>query len=399
MTHRHTLPTVAALRKPSGDRHTPALQRHTLRRPAIRRPLLRPGAASQIGGPAADLDAWLSILRDAIVEVAATPLSPADHPDYTGWAYLLDLGPVSITDVACDPVRVARTPRLIKRNPVDFYHLLVARGPSWVDQGGRLTRLHPGDAVLLDATRPWTITAGSFAQHVVVNMLHADVHRELRVDRCMLGVPLPAENPTLRVLTALITELGRSAPALPLDTLAELGHMTGELLVSTLRLAEHNRGEFADPRLSPRPQLLRMRDFVRRHLADPDLSPRTLAEAFDVSRRYVYAVFAEGGLSPSQFIRDTRMAEARRLLADPRHRHRSIAAIAHSVGMGNPSAFARTFRRQHDTTPQQYRRSNTRPIGFWASEESRGEQPRGNSGTSGWRDDRTAGGSDGSVRP
>lgn len=380
-----TRPPVAASRRSSADRHATARQRHTLRRQAVRRPLLRPGAASHIGGSAPDLDAWRSILRDAIVEVAATPLGPADHPDYTGWASLLDLGPVSITDVASDPVRAARTPNLIKRNPVDFYHLLVARGPSWVEQGGRPTRLRPGDAVLLDATQPWTVAADSFAQHVVVNMPRADLHRDLRVDRSTLGTPLPAGNPTLRVLTALIAELGRSSPGLPPDTLAELGHTTRELLVSTLRLAEHGHYSLADPRLTHRPQLLRMRSFVRRHLADPDLSPRTLATAFAVSPRYVYAVFAEGGLSPSRFIRDTRMTEARRMLADPRQHHLSIAAIGHSVGMGNPSVFARIFRRQYDTTPGEYRRSKTPPIRSWVSEESHGEQPRGSSCSSLWR--------------
>jgi AraC-like DNA-binding protein len=307
-------------------------------------------------GAVPDVDTWRGLLRDAIVELDAEPAGAPEPPGYTGWVRLLDLGSISVTDVASDPVRVARTPRLIRRNPVDFYHLSVARRPgSWAAQGGRPHRLRPGDAVLFDAGEPWSVAADDFGHYVIVNVPRADLERDLGVQRALLGKPVPRESPTLRVLMAAIAELGRHAPLLPDETLAELGHTAGELLVSTLRLAAGGGNQLADPRLSRNAQLLRMRDFVRRHLAEPDLSPRTIAAAFGVSLRYVEVVFAEGGVSPSRFIRETRLTEARRMLGDPRQRHRSIGAIARSVGIENPGVFARSFRRQFDITPRDYR--------------------------------------------
>ncbi|NUU23177.1 MAG: helix-turn-helix transcriptional regulator, partial [Streptomycetaceae bacterium] len=157
------------------------------------------------------------------------------------------------------------------------------------------------------------------------------------------------------ILTAAVTEMGRNATALSGEARTDLGHTAAELLISTLRTAEHGHSPLADRRLSRRTQLLHMRDFVRRHLADPDLSPQTLADAFNVSARYVHAVFAEDGSPPARFIRDTRMAEALRMLADPRQRHRSIASIGYCVGIENPSIFARTFRGHHGVTPREYR--------------------------------------------
>ncbi|WTW91945.1 helix-turn-helix domain-containing protein [Streptomycetaceae bacterium NBC_01309] len=302
------------------------------------------------------MDTWRETLRDAVVEMSATPLKRARQPDYTGWVSLLDLGPLSVTDVASDPVHVARTSRLIDRNPVDFHHLSIARRPSWAEQQGRRTRTRAGDAVFFDGTVPFSVTADAFTHYLVVNVPHITLRRaSMQVHANMLGQLVPAENLSLRVLVALLSELAGQPCALPLETVHELGHTAEELLISALRLAQVAHPGVADAKLSRGAQLLRMKDFVRRNLAEPDLSPKLLAAAFGVSIRYVEMAFREDGASPSQFIRETRLAEARRMLADPRQRHRSIAGVGRSVGIENPSVFARVFRSQYEATPREYR--------------------------------------------
>jgi AraC-like DNA-binding protein len=309
------------------------------------------------------MDTWRAMLRDCIVELDAAPVGGAAPAveDYTGWVYLVDLGPLSITDVGTDPARVARTARTIGRSQDDFYHLSVAQRPCWSGQAEHETRMGPGDAVLLDCTMPFWLTADGFAHHVVVNVPKAALRHTLRVERDLLGRRIAADNPVLRVLMAAVAELGKDPAAVPPGMAPEIGHTLTELLVSTLRLEKSGRPAGAGASLGRHAQLLRMQDFVRRHLADPDLSTRTLADAFDVSVRYVELVFRDGGLSPSRFIRETRMDEARRILGDPRQRHRSVAAVARSVGIDNASVFARTFRARYDITPREYRQSGVSP--------------------------------------
>ncbi|MGR6997355.1 helix-turn-helix transcriptional regulator [Yinghuangia aomiensis] len=152
-----------------------------------------------------------------------------------------------------------------------------------------------------------------------------------------------------------MAELGKEPGSLPDGSETEIGHTFSELLVATLRWEENARPEDAGAVLGRRAQLLRMQDFVRRHLAEPDLSPRLLASAFGVSPRYVEVAFREGGLSPSRFIRETRLETAARVLADPRQRHRSIAAVARSVGIEGPSTFARMFRARYGHSPRDFR--------------------------------------------
>lgn len=365
-------------------------RRHTVRgnaaarrgRPADHRPqaLLTPGFAPQLGGSASDLDAWRAMLRDCIVELDAAPLAHAEAApdrDYAGWVYRRDLGPIGITDVGTDPVRVARTARAIRRSTDAFFLLSIAQRPTWSLHAEHQTSMGAGDAVLLDSAQPFRLAADDFGHHVVVNLPKSHLTRTFRMARDVLGRRIAAGNPMLRVLMAGVAELGKEPGSLPDGSETEIGHTLSELLVATLRWEENARPEDAGAVLGRRAQLLRMQDFVRRHLADPDLSPRLLATAFGVSPRYVEVAFRDGGLSPSRFIRETRLESAARVLADPRQRHRSIAAVARSVGIESPSTFARMFRARYGLSPRDFRHA---PFGSAAGDrpgtEGR-EPPRG----------------------
>lgn len=308
-----------------------------------------------------DFDIWRSSLRDSMVAIDATPLGATGRADYTGWVYMLPLGRISVADVGSAPVRVSRTRHLIAADAADIYQLSIARRASWARQGERPIRLRAGDAVLFDATQPSSVTTDGFGHQVVVNVPRADLRRRASVEHGMLGQAIRADTPGLRVLIAIIDQLGRDSSRLTVDLMDELGHTTTELLASTLRATAAGRQNMADPLLSRTAQLARMRDFVGRHLADPDLSPRTLADAFGVSLRYVESAFRVIGQSPARFIRETRLDEARRMLADPRQRHRSIGAVGRSVGMANPSVFSRAFRGHYDISPREYRDSSIPP--------------------------------------
>ncbi|UGQ11646.1 helix-turn-helix domain-containing protein [Yinghuangia sp. ASG 101] len=344
----------------AGNPTSASARRHTLRGARGRRSVVRPGNGSAVGGRAQDIDTWRSMLRECIVELDAAPVGGVDASRYTGWAYQLDLGPLSVTDVGTDPARVSRTPRMIGRSQDAFYHLSVAQRPCWVAQAGQETRLEAGDAVLLDCTTPFWLAADGFAHHLVVNIPRGELLRSLRVERDVLGRRIAAANPALRVLTAVIGELGGGTAAVPPRALLELGNTAAELLASTVRWEGHPHAAAEDARMSHRAQLLRMQDFVCRNLAEPGLSTQTLASAFGVSARYVEIVFRDADLTPFRFIRETRLDQARRMLADPRQRHRPIAAVGRSVGFENASVFARNFRARYGATPREYRQTGPR---------------------------------------
>ncbi|WP_436772302.1 helix-turn-helix domain-containing protein [Yinghuangia sp. YIM S09857] len=357
---RPLIPVTAASPRPLTGRTAHGVRRHTIGR-TLYRPVLRPGP-HRLGAAVTDFDVWRTSLRESMVAVDATPVGDTGRTEYSGWVYTLNLGAVRIADAASSPVRVSRTPRLIAADAADTYQLSIARRPSEAEQAGHRVRLRTGDAVFLDATQPSTVvTDAVFGHQVIVNLPRAELRRSVAVDTGMLGRAIRGDHPGLRVLSALIHRLGHESPRMTPEFMAEMGHTATELVASLLRATAEGRAGLADSHLSRAAQLLRMRDFVERNLADPELSPHTLADAFGVSLRYVETVFHETGDSPARFIRETRLDAARRMLADPRQRHRSIAAVGRSVGLVNASAFSRTFKGRYDISPRGYRNLSTPP--------------------------------------
>lgn len=85
-----------------------------------------------------------------------------------------------------------------------------------------------------------------------------------------------------------------------------------------------------------------------------------LAEAAGLSPGYFRVCFRrEFGKSPAAAVRDLRMAEARRMLAETRVPVKQIAA---ELGYSEVSAFHRAFHRSSGKTPADYRDSCVRAV-------------------------------------
>ncbi|MEO7717710.1 MAG: AraC family transcriptional regulator [Capsulimonas sp.] len=91
---------------------------------------------------------------------------------------------------------------------------------------------------------------------------------------------------------------------------------------------------------------------IAANLGDP-LTLEELARVADVSRSRLVTLFREAtGESPQQYIQGKRIAEARRLLADPSLQIKQIAAM---TGFEDRFYFSKVFRRVDGLTPTQFR--------------------------------------------
>jgi AraC-like DNA-binding protein len=92
--------------------------------------------------------------------------------------------------------------------------------------------------------------------------------------------------------------------------------------------------------------------YIAEHLAEP-ITLDGLAEVAQLSRSRFTSIFrAMTGESPLHYVQIQRIAEARRLLADP---ELSIKQIAARCGFGDPFHFSKTFRALDGLTPSQFR--------------------------------------------
>lgn len=91
---------------------------------------------------------------------------------------------------------------------------------------------------------------------------------------------------------------------------------------------------------------------------DPDLSLPGLAAMLDVPAKHLSQVINDRiGLHFSDFVNRQRVAEARRLLADPRHRDDKLLAIAFACGFNSKSVFNSAFRKFTGLSPSEFRAS------------------------------------------
>jgi len=96
------------------------------------------------------------------------------------------------------------------------------------------------------------------------------------------------------------------------------------------------------------------KDVVDR-LRDPDLTIGSVARGQGVTPRYIQRLFETEGLTFSEFLRDSRLALAFRLLNEADPRGSTVSAIAYDAGFHDLSNFNRVFRRRYGITPSEIR--------------------------------------------
>lgn len=114
--------------------------------------------------------------------------------------------------------------------------------------------------------------------------------------------------------------------------------------------------EVDDPPLGDGAGLLkRAETFALRELSDPALSPDTIAASIGVSRRQLYRMFSDLGLTPSSWIWLLRIEEAHARMCSPSWSTQSLTQIAFDVGFNDMAHFSRAYRAKYGRTPRESR--------------------------------------------
>src|SRR5262245_1414176 len=94
---------------------------------------------------------------------------------------------------------------------------------------------------------------------------------------------------------------------------------------------------------------------IARNLGWDDLSAASIALRQRITPRYIHKLFEGEGTTFSHYVLGQRLSHVYRLLTDPRHDDRAIAALAFEAGFGDLSTFNRRFRRHFGATPSDVR--------------------------------------------
>ena len=105
-------------------------------------------------------------------------------------------------------------------------------------------------------------------------------------------------------------------------------------------------------------RLAAVKAWIEANLSEPELTLDHAEMLFGLSRRTIQGLFEETGNSFTVYVREQRLQRARRWLATPERRHKSISEIAYEVGFGDLSYFNRSFRNRFGMTPGDVRKES-----------------------------------------
>lgn len=125
-------------------------------------------------------------------------------------------------------------------------------------------------------------------------------------------------------------------------------------LVRALHI-EQPRGNTPAPQASGRWLVARIKAYIDQHLGEPQLGPQSIASAHYISTRYLHRLFADEGISVSDWVRYRRLEACRRDLRDPTLAGETISEIARRWALSSPAHFSRIFRDEYGCTPTEAR--------------------------------------------
>lgn len=226
-------------------------------------------------------------------------------------------------------------------------------GSSLLIQDGREAVLSPGDMVVYDSSRPFTLVMEDRFNWQVFLFPKLLLRRPLQELREITSIPIRGDHGINGVVSRFLRGVAQEASRLERDPDAHaLGQHAADLTATMIRSVFGADWDVADSGAVLRQ---RVQDFVRRHHGNPGLDPAVIARAHNVSVRRLHSVFAGTGRSVMDVVREERLGGIRADLTDPRLRHLTIAEIAAAHGIGSPTTLGRLFHAAFGVSPRELR--------------------------------------------
>ncbi len=301
-------------------------------------------ASSNMG----DFDHWETSISEAFVALRASTPDPAS---FRGALVQVGHGELChLTTVDAAPQDVARSPGLVRRNPTDSVMIgLQTRGRGFVEQDGRVAAVGPGDLVVYDPARPYTLR---FPTPFVTRVLLLPRTHLREVEQAigdLTARALPGAGGIGAVFGAFVTSVAEQRDTLTEDTHQSLCWQAAALGTALLRTVAGT----STPHSPAQEDLLRRaRTYAEEHLADPALNAAALARALHVSPRYLFKLFAERETTPGRWIQARRLDRARaEIAANPAV---LVSVVAARCGFADPTHFSRAFKSRFGLTPSAF---------------------------------------------
>lgn len=294
--------------------------------------------------------AWQQIVDETYLPVRIEH-GPARTEGFTSTLTAHSVGDVVVSRLRSDSQAVHRTRDLVEAAPGEVYFLnLPTHGSGIAVQDGRLATTTPGDFVLIDGSRPFSLAFADPFDQIALVIPHHLIDPLLARPRESTCLTVSGRSAAGMVASAAVRALAHGPTPADARTVRGLtDHVIGlvALAVSGTLPAP------ADPRAA---HLQAALDEIDRSLADPALHPAMVARQVCISLSYLTKLFAAHGTSFGRVVLQRRLDRAYDLLGPDCSRpaaRGTVTQVAVACGFTDPAHFARTFRGRFGITPSQ----------------------------------------------
>ena len=264
------------------------------------------------------------------------------------------IGDLRFSEVISCPQYVERTKEQIaKSREADFLISFQMQNRGLIKQNGREAYLTPGSFALYDSTQPYSLTFNEPFHHFVVQMPKEVLSRHLLHPERYTAIPISARSGLGAVLLNFLLSLAKELKHIrqaPEELSENLLNMIGIALSSSIMLEE-----VWDHSIVLETLKRRVRQYIEANLGDPNLSNNHIADAQDISLRYLNKLFEDEAENVHALILNKRLEKARQLLTDPACAGHTIEQVGFVVGFASAAHFSRSFKKRYGVSPSDSR--------------------------------------------
>jgi AraC family transcriptional regulator, positive regulator of tynA and feaB len=294
--------------------------------------------------------AWQDALDQSHLEWALSPQRDTEFNARIG-KRLLD--GIRIVECHCDPcIGARRAPQMRRSDGAYFGILFELQGREVIRQRDSEAVLAPGDFVMWDSEREMEFRVVAPLQKLTLLIPKARMQTVLPRAERYAGLVVRGDGLAGGIAADVLSRLAREFTSLD-------EHEAGAVIDPVLNLlgAVLSLNDPTAPRASAyKNDFNRFSRYIERNLTDGTLAPNRIAEAHNVSLRYVHATFAREGTSVGSWMRQRRLSHCRRELSRAKE-GQTIIEIAFRWGFNDAAHFSRVFKAQYGLSPRQLMRT------------------------------------------
>jgi AraC family transcriptional regulator, positive regulator of tynA and feaB len=296
-----------------------------------------------IGAARLNYDEWVSLVQTS----CANDFKGVEPKDFVGWFRQVSMCGLPAFYGECNIPTTERTQRHMRLDGLADYSVIFhLSGRLAVAQNEQRIELGVGDFVVVDPTRPMTVTRSGTARQLALHLPRERLvsHLGFEPRSCLWNSGTIAG----RLLFQLAQEAVNDTEPLPMHAEAHIRLAIYDLLGATFAPPDPGLASGQSGQL-----FVQIGRIVKDRFADPDLSPADIATEVGISLRYMQKLFAARGSTFSHIIQSLRLDHAamllqRRALLDGAQ---PLSEIAYASGFRDYPYFCRKFHERFGHPP------------------------------------------------